>query len=56
MKDAKAGKIDFKNDEWADIKVVIGKASFGYDEFKTNLRWPKQILHGVRAQQETGEL
>lgn len=38
MKDAKAGKVDFKTDEWADIKVVIGKVDFEYTDFKKNLK------------------
>lgn len=38
MKDAKAGKIDFKTDDSADIKVPIGKMDFDYPKFKENLK------------------
>lgn len=36
--DAKGGKIDFKNDNSGDIKVMIGKMSFGYDRILSNVK------------------
>ena len=50
IKEAKAGKIDFKNDEWADIKVIIGKVDFEYSEFKANLRLFNKSIYGVYSQ------
>ena len=38
IKNAKGGKIDFKNDNCGDVKVMIGKLSFGYDKIQGNIK------------------
>jgi large subunit ribosomal protein L1 len=54
IREAKAGRVEFRIDKTANIHVIIGKASFGADQLATNFAALMDAVHKAKPSAAKG--